>query len=44
MCLEEITSIIIRTKIETLITIMVHQKDLTFELKCKDVNEFDWLK
>ncbi len=23
---------------------MVHQKELTAELKCKDVNEFDWQK
>lgn len=42
MCLEELSGPIERTKIETLVTIMVHQKDLTFELKCKDVNDFDW--
>jgi dynein heavy chain len=42
MCLEEHKSTIDRTKIETLVTIMVHQKELTAELKCKDVNDFDW--
>lgn len=29
MCLEEHTSVVTKTKIETLVTIMVHQKDLT---------------
>jgi len=44
MCLEDITSKVERTKIETLVTIQVHQKDIAFELKCKDVNDFDWQK
>ncbi len=44
MCLEEHGSLVIRTKVETLVTIMVHQKDLTQDLKCKDVNDFDWQK
>jgi dynein heavy chain len=42
MCLEPITSLIEKTKIETLVTIHVHQKDLTYEMKCKDINDFDW--
>lgn len=44
MCLEPITSSIERTKIETLVTIHVHQRDITNELKIKDVNDFDWQK
>ena len=44
MCLETITSNIERTKIETLVTIHVHQRDLTNDLKVKDVNDFDWQK
>ena len=42
MCLEEFTSSVERLKIETLVTIMVHQKDITLELKSKDVNDFEW--
>ena len=42
MCLEDITSAVERTKTETLVTIMVHQKDITMELKCKDMNDFEW--
>jgi len=44
MCLEEYSSVVERTKVETLVTIMVHQKDITQELKCKDVNDFEWQK
>lgn len=44
MCLEEFTSSVERLKIETLVTIMVHQKDITLELKSKDVNDFEWQK
>lgn len=44
MCLEEYKSVVERTKTETLVTIMVHQKDITMELKCKDVNDFEWQK
>lgn len=44
MCLEEITSAVDRTKIETLVTIMVHQKDITMELKCNNINDFEWQK
>ena len=42
MCLQEIDGPINRTKIETLVTIQVHQNDIVKELKCKDVNDFDW--
>jgi dynein heavy chain, axonemal len=44
MCLDEGMTSIDRTKIETLVTIQVHNKDITGELKCKDVNDFDWQK
>jgi dynein heavy chain len=42
MCLEDITSKVERTKIETMVTIQVHQKDIAADLKCKDVNDFEW--
>jgi len=44
MCLDDMESAVDRCKIETLVTIQVHNKDITFELKCKDVNDFDWQK
>ena len=52
MCLDEnIKSKLIRTKIETLVTIQVYQRDKFFEIqdavkaeKIKDANDFDWLK
>ena len=44
MCLEPISGPIERTKIETLVTIHVHQRDITNEIKCKDPNDFDWQK
>ena len=44
MCLEDITSSIERQKIETIVTVHVHQRDLAVELKCKDVSDFDWQK
>lgn len=51
MCLEDMPSRIQRTKIETLVTIHVHQKDLYDEIvqdvkthKIKDASDFDWTK
>ena len=44
MCIENITNILERTKVETLVTIHVHQRDIANELKCKDVNDFEWQK
>lgn len=44
MCLEDIKSKLDRTKVETMVTIQVHQRDLAYEIKCKDVNDFDWQK
>ena len=51
MCLEEHTSRIHRTKIETLVIIHVHQKDLFEEIqqeakthKINDATDFDWMK
>jgi len=44
MCLEDHGSSVERLKVETMVTIHVHQKDLALELKCKDVNDFDWQK
>jgi dynein heavy chain len=44
MCLEDHGSSVERQKVETMVTIHVHQKDLACELKCKDVNDFDWQK
>ncbi|KAL4465245.1 hypothetical protein ABPG74_001959 [Tetrahymena malaccensis] len=44
ICLENLSSAIERIKVETLITIQVHQKDISMELKCKDINDFEWQK
>ena len=51
MCLEDLKSKIQRTKIETLVTIQVHQRDLFMKIhddakshKIKDANDFDWTK
>jgi dynein heavy chain len=43
MCLQDWKPMA-RTKVETLVTIHVHQRDIAAELKCKDVNDFDWQK
>eukprot|EP01033_Poteriospumella_lacustris_P002475 gene2475-1807_t len=46
-CLQELGSGVNRRKIETLVTIHVHQKDVTealFRLKKNDPNDFEWLK
>lgn len=51
MCLSDNMTKLIRTKIETLVTIQVYQRDKFFEIealvkadKLKDANDFDWLK
>ena len=44
MCLENFESSLDRTKIETLVTIQVHQRDITMELKSKDEHDFEWQK
>jgi dynein heavy chain len=44
MCLEDLKGSVERTKVETLVTIQVHQKDIAMELKCKDINDFEWQK
>ena len=51
LCLSEITSPIKRVKVETLVTIHVHQRDLYGEIydnakghRLKDANDFDWTK
>lgn len=47
MCLEDIKTSVDRTKVETLVTIQVHQKDITLELvdlKVRDINDFNWQK
>ena len=44
LCLQPIETNLLRTKIETLVTIHVHQKDIAFEMKCQSVNDFDWQK
>jgi dynein heavy chain len=50
-CLDDLGSRMNRTKIETLVTIQVHQRDVFAELtklfkerKLNDVNDFEWLK
>lgn len=51
LCLSDITSPIKRVKVETLVTIHVHQRDLYGEIydnakghRLKDANDFDWTK
>lgn len=44
MCLEDLGTKLNRTKVETLVTIQVHQKDITDELKVKSAEDFDWQK
>jgi len=44
MCLEDLGTKLNRTKVETLVTIQVHQKDITDELKVKSPEDFDWQK
>jgi dynein heavy chain len=44
MCLENLSSSIIRQSIETIVTVHVHHRDIAVELKCKDVGDFDWQK
>ena len=51
MCLEDISSNLVRTKIETMVTIQVYQRDKFGEItdmvkaqKIKDANDFEWLK
>jgi len=44
MCLEDLGTNLNRCKIETLVTIQVHQRDITAELKSKDENDFEWQK
>lgn len=42
MCLEPYVNDVERVKIETLVTIQVHNDEITKDLKCKDINDFDW--
>jgi dynein heavy chain len=44
MCLEDLKGSVERTKVETLVTIQVHQKDIAMDLKCKEVGDFEWQK
>jgi dynein heavy chain len=44
MCLEDLNTKITRMKVETLVTIQVHQYDISQEVKSKDVNDFEWQK
>jgi dynein heavy chain len=50
-CLQDLVSGVNRRKIETLVTIHVHQRDVTAELaslarnkRINDANDFEWLK
>lgn len=44
LCLQDIKTSLLRRKIETLVTIHVHQRDIAFEMKCQSVNDFEWQK
>lgn len=45
MCLEEYSNPLDRIKVETLVTIHVHQKDITCtDYKFTGPDDFDWLK
>jgi dynein heavy chain len=44
LCLQPIETALERTKIETLVTVHVHQRDIAVEMKCQSVNDFDWQK
>lgn len=44
MCLQPIETSLLRRKIETLVTVHVHQRDIAQEMKCQSVNDFDWQK
>ena len=44
-CLQDLGSALNRKKIETLVTIQVHQRDVTNELRAlKSADDFEWLK
>lgn len=42
MCLKDLGTKMNRTKVETLVTIQVHQKSVTDKLKAKDITDFEW--
>jgi len=51
MCLEDFPNTLVRTKVETLVTIQVHQRDLTLEIRdtykaqpSKSIYDIDWMK
>jgi len=51
LCLSDLESSLVRTKIETLVTIQVHQRELFLHIAqlskiaaIKDANDFEWLK
>ena len=44
MALMDLSGPITRMSIETIITIQVHQAEITRDLKSKDINDFEWQK